>query len=225
MLTLNSSNVFQNHISLSIPLSFRQRDDWDVLRLPSVSTLENPAALKTPRLRRSLVTPRGSACSIAGRTSHFKTPFYQLSFRRTGGRGKRVETDTATSLRHNYCLFQLVSADFNLLRTVTHKGQKQKANCSKCKRNPDTWMFRFSNGEKWGCFSGWQTSCRLFSFFKLTYRRALPNTSLDSCAYDRVLRAISCRAETYLPEHTEMVIYEITTNILVYIQDIHLMSI
>lgn len=150
MLTSNSPNVFQNHIS-SLFHSFRQRDDWDVLRLPSVSTLENPAALKTPRLRRSLVTLRGSACSIAGRTSHCKTPFYQLSFRRTGGRGKRVETVTATSLaslRVEYCLFQLVSADFNHPRTVTHKGQKQIANGSKCKRNPDTWMFRFSNGEK-----------------------------------------------------------------------------
>lgn len=128
VLTLNSPNVFQNHISLSVPLSFRQRDDWDVLWLPSVSTLENPAALKTPRLWRSLVTQRGSECSIAGRTSHCKTPFHQLSLWSTGGRG--VDMDTASSLpslRLKYCLFQLTSVDFDRLWTVTHKKQKKVA--------------------------------------------------------------------------------------------------
>lgn len=180
--------------------------------------MENPAALKTPRLRRSLVTPRGSACSIAGRTSHCKTPFYQLSFWRTGGRGKRVETVTATSLaslRVEYCLFQLVSADFNHPRTVTHKGQKQIANGSKCKRNPDTWMFRFSNGEKWFL---WLTNklSTVFFFFKLTYRQMLSITSRDSCAYDSVQYQAALKL-TY--QNTEIVIYEITANILIYIQD------
>lgn len=95
-----------NSYLIYISLSFRQRDDWDVLWLPSVSTLENPAALKTPRLWRSLVTLCGSVCSIAGRTSHCKTPFHQLSFWSTGGRGVEMVTATSLpSLRLEYCLF------------------------------------------------------------------------------------------------------------------------
>lgn len=95
-----------NSYLIYISLSFRQRDDWDVLWLPSVSTLENTAALKTPRLWRSLVTPCGSVCSIAGRTSHCKTPFHQLSFWSTGGRGVEMVTATSLpSLHLEYCLF------------------------------------------------------------------------------------------------------------------------
>ncbi len=81
-------------------LSFRQRNDWDVLWLPSVSTLENPAALQTPRLWRSLVTPCGSVCSIAGRTSHCKLHSTSFHF----GVQEEEEWRWSQPLRCHHCV-------------------------------------------------------------------------------------------------------------------------
>lgn len=77
-----------------------------------------------------------------------------------------VTATSLPSLRLEYWLFQLTSVDFDRLRTVTHKKQKQVV------QNRIRGVL-FSNGEKRSRFSELVDSLSTALVFKLTYRRLI----------------------------------------------------
>lgn len=112
---------------------------------------------------------------------------------------KREEEEDEWKRTQPLCVSSLISARrCGFQPPLNGNTQKQPTNTPKSKTNRDR--------AKGRCFS--ELADSLLTVFKLTYHLQLLITSRDSCAFERVLRAISSQA--YLPEPTETVIYEIT---------------